>query len=655
MARHGTRERGQVLALVALMIVVLLGMASVAIDVGRLLTQKRFIQNAADAAALAAADSVIQNATNPSATVATAKQAAKNILAIDLAGSPVGAPLFTAADPPVFNGTYVAQNLVDGIVLADASGNPLPDTSSLDPVADIRVALKSSVDFTFGRVVGVNSGTVTAHARAGFGGSLMPIAVRRYLDPPGPDSPTPNPCPDPLTVNEFADLAATQATTCLGQVDQTSPIGYDARTPASPASPGPIIQLVGQGADAVNGASFRGFIVLDIRNFQDQYSRLYYNGVTSGTQPNVLKNIEAGWVATGYPGPGFPPITSPPDPNDQVGVMDGNSAGIVVTAISNRFKVGNVILCALYDGTVMAIPDFFINPPSSLPGSGGLVAGAAPLANGGTFSVKRNQAFTSTVTLSTVGAPSWLSLAYSPNPVTTIPLGNGTTVTMTSVTAAAGTVSQVDTFWIKGQAGSPYLTTKYVPVPVVVGTVSKDFSWSLPSATGPATWGDQVTYTVTLSAKSLTNFTNSNSVHVTLDGSGAVYPAWPAGSYWFNGVQGQTSADVAMGTKSGNMYQGTFTITINTSLLGAQATYNVPLLMTATNTDSQSVKHQDRLTVLASASAGSDSYVDIIGFAAYRITGIDANTVWGQAISTVKASAGDPALRAALTPRLIAW
>ncbi|MGZ6340019.1 MAG: pilus assembly protein TadG-related protein, partial [Candidatus Limnocylindrales bacterium] len=161
-------QAGQALVLVAISLVVLLGMAAVAIDAGRFLTQRRFVQNAADAAALAAANVVVSQA--GAATVGTARQAARDVLAIDLAGSAVGAPVFAAAEPPVFSGAQIASDLVDGIVLADAAGTPLPDTASLDSVADVRVALSGPVDFTFGRVLGVTAGTVSAKARVGFNG-----------------------------------------------------------------------------------------------------------------------------------------------------------------------------------------------------------------------------------------------------------------------------------------------------------------------------------------------------------------------------------------------------------------------------------------------------------------------------------------------------
>ena len=69
-------------------------------------------------------------------------------------------------------------------------------------------------------------------------------------------------------------------------------------------------------------------------------------------------------MATGYPGPAFPPVTSPPDPDDQVGIIDGNSSGIIVDAVNARFVPGEEILAAVYSGTVMTIPDFALTVPS---------------------------------------------------------------------------------------------------------------------------------------------------------------------------------------------------------------------------------------------------------------------------------------------------
>jgi Flp pilus assembly protein TadG len=56
--RLALKQRGQVFALVALALFAILGMASLAVDVGNLWTTRRLMQNAADAAAMAGADEI---------------------------------------------------------------------------------------------------------------------------------------------------------------------------------------------------------------------------------------------------------------------------------------------------------------------------------------------------------------------------------------------------------------------------------------------------------------------------------------------------------------------------------------------------------------------------------------------------------------------
>ena len=663
-------SRGQALVLVALGMALLLGMASIAIDIGRLWTQQRFMQNAADAAALAAAKSIAMNAGNAGSTVATARQAAEDILAIDLAGSPVGVPRFTAADPAVFNGVREGPHLADGIAFFGDTAEliVLDDTASITKIHAVRVALRTNVAFLLGQAVGV-AGTTTwvgSHVQLTAAGSLMPVAVRRYLGGAGPNSPVPNPCPDPLsTSSTFFDLAATSATGCQGAVDTTSPIGYAGRTPASPSSPGSAIPLVGRGADASSGGvSFRGFINLDVRNFEDTTSRVYYSGLAAGTQPNSQKNLEAGWVTAGYLGPTFPGVTTPPDPYDQVGIIDGNSAGLIVSGISSRFQVGDVILCALYDGSVKTIPAFVLAQDTAIPT---LTAGAPSLATAGAITITRNKAFLDRVALSIAAKPSWLTIGLPPGDLAP-EWPQGTTVNLTNASAASGTPATIDTVWVRGsdtnQPFQQFAPDFYVPMKVQIGSVANDFTWSPTTpALAPTTWGDQVTFTLTLTAQGSADFTGGNAVTVSLDGSNAIFPAFPAGSYWFNGQQGTTSATVAMtsavttgnGHNSTTTYQGTTTLTVNTTQLGAQGTYPIPLLMTGTNSGGEVVNHADMLKVLASGASTADNYIDIIGFAAYKITALDANTVWGEAVSPVRASPDDPELAIGLRPRLQPW
>jgi hypothetical protein len=229
------------------------------------------------------------------------------------------------------------------------------------------------VGYTFGRIVGLTTNTIGGRARVACQGDLLPIAVRHFINAPGPNGVATTPCTD--DPSQFLDLVATADTACLGT--ETNPglrIAPSSGLPFNPAVPdddtahhGPIIALVGQGATPSNNASFRGFVALDIRNFASTSSNLFYNEVTAGTQANVLKAMESGWVATGYPGPAFPPATTPPDPNDQVAIMDGNDSGIIVDAVDDRYAPGDEILAAVYSGTVMRIPDFQYSVAGTVP------------------------------------------------------------------------------------------------------------------------------------------------------------------------------------------------------------------------------------------------------------------------------------------------
>ncbi|HEX9045070.1 MAG TPA: pilus assembly protein TadG-related protein [Candidatus Limnocylindrales bacterium] len=671
--RERAAERGQVLVVFALSITALLGIASVAIDVGRMWTEQRVMQNAADAAALGAGKAVVLGVATSGSTVATARQAAVNILAIDLAGSPVGVPAFGAANPAVYDTSGLPSGLLDGIVFTDSNGSVLADNAALTAIADIRIALRTNVDFLLGRAVGISAGQVHARAHVTLSalGSLLPVAVRRYLGGAGPNNPVPAPCPDPLsTTNTFFDLAATQATDCQWAIDTTSPIGYGGRTPASQTSPGPIIQLVGQGAGAnAGGVSFRGFINLDVRNFSASDSRVYYNGMTSGTNSNTAKNLEAGWVSApnGYPGPLFPPVAWPPDPNDQVGVMDGNAAGKVVSSIEQRFSVGSIVLCSLYDGTVKTTPAFVLSQTQPMPT---LTAGTT--VDAGQFLITPNKSFTDFVALSVPRAPSWLTVgSVQPTPIQpTYP--QGSTFILHGVSTAANTPATIDTLWLRGsdtnQPNQLNAPDYYLPVEVQVGTVAKDFSW-LPTqpAVTPTTWGDTVSLDLTITTVGGADFSSGNSIGVSLDQTGSVRPPFPSTSYWFtlNGQNVGTSATVpvttAVTTNNGNgkgnvtSYTGTVTLNVNTTLLGSQSTYAVPLVMSGTNSSGQGIHHEVLFKVNASTATQNNNYIDISGFAAYRITAMDANTIWGQAVSPVAASASDPQLAAALRPRLVPW
>ena len=638
--RRRTRgEAGQVLVLFALSVTFIFAAAGLAFDIGRFYSERRFLQNAADAAALAAANALIRGG-----TYADADLHARAVLATNFATAPNG---LTPALPPVI------PEYADG-----HAGDPLHLTNGiLFTGGEIRVAVKNSVGYTFGRIVGLDSSTIGGQARALTVGNLLPIAVRRFVNLPGPNAGTP-PFVCPENQNEFMDFFATAATSCFGSETDTSlrlapnpGSAFDPVTPgADPTNHGPVVAILGQGAQPGNGADFRGFVALDIRNFQATGTQLYYNGVTSSTNDNTLKAMEANWVTMGgYPGPMFPAAVTPPDPDNQVATMSGNSTGIVIDEVLSRFVPGEEILVAVYPGNVMAIPDFTITPPTTiaLPNTG-------TTASGGSIKVSCNSQFLGSqvalTTLADSGDPQnplltgtltggANAVTYTPNPASPS-LGSGQTVTLTNL-VTSGAPTGIYTLWIQGQAGAPYLTTKWEPMSIKVGTVSRDFTiTSDTSIAEVATVGDPATFTFNLKR---IGAAYGADVNLSVDGP------LPTGIGSVSFSDSTVTPTNGSGTNS--------TLTINTGTM-APGRHRLVIRATGLNGDStpRPVTHLQQVWVdVATGGSGNSEYVDIVGFAVMRIASMDTNTVSAYAITPVIADPNDSRLRRGQVARLVPW
>jgi len=632
MASRRSGSRGQVIVIVVFAMVGLMAAAGLAFDVGRFYSERRYLQNAADAGALAVANALIRG---ESATDAEAE--GRDILTRNLLGSPSGSIGVVALTPEYevgFPGD--PTRLISGILMSGS---------------DVRVAVRSDVTYTFGRAIGFGSNTITAQARVRTAGDLLPIAVRHYINAPGPNAAAVAPCDgDP---NDFQDLVATANTSCLGtetddslRAEPNPGAAFDSANPNNdPVNHGPIIALVGQGAQPSNNASFRGFVALDIRNFASSTSNVFYNGVTSGTNANTLKAMEAGWVATGYPGPAFPPVTVPPDPNDQVAIIDGNSSGVVIDEIDARYDPGQEILAAVYSGTVMTIPDFAytvantvsINQNQNRDGSV-------------TMSVTKNNAFTGVVTSSAFtdwGDPAnpygttLLPLTFNPSPITP----NGTITWSTFQTAGAPV--GVYTVWIQGHSSSPYLTDHYYPVAVRIGSVNRDFSSSGAGLViSTATTGTTATGTMTFSTPNVNSTAFGGTVNLSVEGGPAANGVLPTGL---------GAASVSPSTITLNRGDSrTVTVSVNGGTLGP-GEYPLTIRATGTNSAGQPVTRLIPFVFDIATAGTSSEYVDIMGFAVFRITSADSNAINGYAISGVYSDMNDPALRRGQVARLVPW
>lgn len=630
------RERGQVLVIVALGIALLLAAAGIAIDVGRFYSERRFLQNAADAAALAAANALVRGDSDANAIVAAQDTLARNFL-----GDPNGVVASLPPATPEYESGHAGDPayLVNGILISGG---------------EVRVAVRNEIGYSFGRVIGLGSQPIGARARVRLQGDLLPIAVRRYINTPGPNAGATEPCAD--NPSWFTDYFATAETSCLGSetdaVRRMPPkpgASFDALDPGSDRlNHGPILAILGQGAQPSNSADFRGFVALDIRNFASTSSQLYYNGVERSTNANTLKAMQAGWVATGYPGPMFPSVISPPDPNDQVAIMSGNSTGIAIDAFNDRFAPGDEILVLVYPGNVMAIPDFTITPPGQLD-----LPATGVTANAGSFKVSRNKEFVGAVDLSTLADPLDLenpltagamtgtpAITYTPN-LFTPSEGSGTTVTLTNVTTASA-IEGIYTIWVQGQAGSPYFTTKVQPIAVKIGTVVKDFTFTSATTSVDVVSGATATFDL-----ELTNSPNKNTAFGGPGVSLSVDTPLPSGV----GAISFTPATVSP-TKTG----AHSTLSIPTGTM-APGIHTFTVRATGMNADSRKVTHLIQLTVNVNGvgSGGNQAYVDISGFAVMRIAAADANAVSAYAISPVITDMNDPQLRRGQVARLVPW
>ncbi len=594
------RAHGQVIVIFAISLVALMGIAGLAFDIGRFYSEKRFLQNAADSGALAVANALIRGETSTDA-----EAEGRDVLTRNLASSPTGTTASVAMTPQYETGHPGDELYLISGILIDSSGN-------------VRVAIKSDVGYTFGRVVGLGSTVVGGQARVATKGDLLPIAVRHYINAPGPYAGAVAPCDG--NTNHFQDLIATENTSCLGSTTDASPrtapnpgAPFNASTPDNdPVNHGPIIALVGQGAAPSNAASFRGFVALDIRNFQYQSppSNVYYNGVTPGMNANTIKAIEAGWVAAGYPGPDFPPVTLPPDPNDQVGIIDGNSSGIIIDEIDARYAPGDEILAAVYSGTVQSIPDFAYTVATTA-----TINTNQNRNNSISMSVTKNASFTGVVATSAFkdwgdAAHPWgttlAPLTFTPSPMTP----NGSVVWSTFQTS--GAPQGVYTVWIQGHSSDPVLLDHYYPVGIAIGSVNRDFSTSSGATISLATTGSTGTAPVTVST------TNNNGTFfggdVTLSVEGG------AGD---NGVLPSGIGTVSVSPSTVTLNRGTsqnVTVSVNGGTLGP-GVYSLTLRVTGTNSAGQPVTRLVPITLTIATASSSNEYVDILGFATFRITG----------------------------------
>ncbi len=146
------RRRGAVIVLTLVTLTTLLGMAALVVDVGRLYNTRASLQNAADAAALAATMDLGE--TNYTQAMVTASASVESILAIN----PIWGSLPATSYEIVFGRTQPSM---------DGSGFTFIPNAT--PPNALEVTTHYELQYTFGQLIGFQSSTVNASATAAIG------------------------------------------------------------------------------------------------------------------------------------------------------------------------------------------------------------------------------------------------------------------------------------------------------------------------------------------------------------------------------------------------------------------------------------------------------------------------------------------------------
>jgi hypothetical protein len=117
---------------------------------------------------------------------------------------------------------------------------------------------------------------------------------------------------------------------------------------------------------------------------------------------------------------------------------------------------------------------------------------------------------------------------------------------------------------------------------------------------------------------------------------------------------GQLTISPSSVTPSSSGNGAAATLSINSFGL-APGCYTFVVRGTGTNGAGQPVTHLQQITFTVATTASQGQYVDVIGFAVFEITDLNANAITARAVSPIAADANDPSLRRAQQARLVPW
>jgi len=270
-----------------------------------------------------------------------------------------------------------------------------------------------------------------------------------------------------------------------------------------------------------------------------------------------------------------------------------------------------------------------------------------------TMPITKNSAFAGTVTTSAFvdwGDPAnpygttLSALTFTPQPATP-----ATTVTWSTFNTTAAPTG-IYSIWVQGHSPSPYLIDHYAPVAINVGGVTRDFtttgsglllSMAATGGTGTGTF----------------NISTSNTGSAAFSVSGDLVTLSLEGGPASNGVLPTGLGAVSLSPSSFILAKGethAISVSVGGGSLGP-GEYPLTIRATGTNSAGQPITRLIPITLDIATASTSSQYVDIMGFAIFRITSVNSNSVDGYAISGAYADMNDPALRRGQVARLVPW
>jgi hypothetical protein len=644
-----------------------MGFAALGIDVGRFYSERRYLQDAVDAAALACAHKYAGTNAAEAWAAGDAILQSRNLLS-----NPLGinvtypTPFNTGL---VYDGTVAPQNLVEGILPVNNNG------------LGCRVAITVQVPTFLIKIVSpaLNTIAMTTRGYAKSKGGFLPSVVKRWENGPGPGNDQPNQFIDHIMREHFDwQCTITNPNPCTVA---TNVIGEKGRE----------FVLFGQSAKATNDASFRGYIALDIRDFTTTdgstppnlihtQTNGFFNQVDVTSSVNTLKAFEAAWINEGYSGPDICAVEAGSfKPCAQLAVLNGSNSGIFVENYEDRFRVGDKLLLQLYDGTVKTVPDFNISSgtltlPMNGTGSSTVQYTMSPQFAASTATITTellpDNGFgpgRSNMTTDSGGTPATnpflngCATPSSPDEFSANPtLPNVTTYTQTwNTITTSGCDKGIFQAWLRGTSSAPYQSRVHETlVNINVGGQVRDFSLASSdayfAANGPAdpVSADFVIRTTT--GTGATRWTGSNLLTL----SWAKCPTFTdpitlIDEVLICGIDGVIGATTVTNMDPGENH----TFNVLTGSASSGQVYKGWVRETGLDdVTNKRVTHLLELTLEVGVIAGgATQYADVLGYAVFEVTDIDSNEVRGRAITGSYLDPNDPALAIGRKIGLVPW